>query len=193
MKRLFDIVCSWLGLTFFSPLLLVVALWIALDSRGGVFYRQVRVGRYGKDFRIFKFRSMYVDSDRKGLITVGNHDVRVTRAGYYIRKYKLDELPQLINVLIGDMSFVGPRPEVRKYVNLYTPEQLQVLDMRPGITDAASIKYRNENEILAAQSNPENYYTQVILPDKLAMNLAYVQKHSILGDIKLIIKTIQSI
>ena len=189
MKRLFDIVCSLCGLLVISPLLLIVAIWIKLDSPGPVFYRQVRVGRYGKDFHIFKFRSMYVDSDRRGLITVGDHDPRVTRAGYYIRKYKIDELPQLINVLIGDMSFVGPRPEVRKYVNLYTDEQCQVLTLRPGITDAASIKYRDENEILAAQPNPDQYYTDVIMPDKLRHNLEYLHHHSLLGDIRLIVQT----
>ena len=173
MKRLLDITASGLGLIFLSPLFLIVALWIKSDSPGPVFYRQSRVGRYGKDFRLFKFRSMRVGSDKKGLITVGGHDPRVTRSGYYIRKYKLDELPQLINVFIGDMSLVGPRPEVRKYVDLYTPEQLHVLDVRPGITDLASIRYRNENELLAKASDPEQYYREVVMQDKLRINLIH--------------------
>ena len=189
MKRLCDILLSGVGLIMLSPLLIVVAIWIKLDSAGPVFYRQVRVGRHNKDFRIYKFRSMYVDSDKRGLITIGGHDPRVTRAGYYIRKAKIDELPQLINVFLGDMSFVGPRPEVRKYVDMYTAEQLHVLDIRPGITDAASIKYRNENEILEKQADPEQYYIDVIMQDKLRINLNYVAHHSLLGDLKLILNT----
>lgn len=192
-KRLFDIILSAFGLMLILPLLVVVAIWIKLDSAGPVFYRQVRVGRGGKDFHIYKFRSMYVDSDKRGLITVGGHDPRVTRAGYYIRRFKLDELPQLINVLVGDMSFVGPRPEVRKYVDLYTPEQLHVLDVRPGITDAASIKYRNENELLAAVANPDQYYIEVIMQDKLRINLEYVAHHSLMGDLRLILATFREI
>ena len=154
MKRIFDIVMSGLGLICLSPLFLVLAVWIKCDSAGPVFYRQVRVGRGNKDFRLFKFRSMRPDSDKLGLITVGGHDPRVTRSGYYIRKYKLDEFPQLINVFVGDMSLVGPRPEVRKYVDLYTPEQLRVLNVRPGITSLASIRYRNENEICLLYTSP---------------------------------------
>ena len=189
MKRTFDIILSLFGLILLSPLFLIVSLAIVLDSPGGVFYRQVRVGQHNRDFRIFKFRSMFTDADRRGLITIGERDPRVTRVGYYIRKYKLDELPQLLNVLIGDMSFVGPRPEVRKYVNLYSPEQLHVLDIRPGITDAASIKYHNENSLLAAQNNPDQYYLQVVMPDKLNINLDYVHNHNIIGDIQLIWNT----
>lgn len=191
MKRLLDITASGLGLIFLSPLFLIVALWIKYDSPGPVFYRQSRVGRYGKDFRLFKFRSMRVGSDKKGLITVGGHDPRVTRSGYYIRKYKLDELPQLINVFIGDMSLVGPRPEVRKYVDLYTPEQLHVLDVRPGITDLASIRYRNENELLAKASDPEQYYREVVMQDKLRINLQYISDHSFFRDLKIIFMTIK--
>ena len=153
MKRLFDIVASGLGLICLSPLFAVLAVWIKCDSRGPVFYRQVRVGKDNRDFRLFKFRSMRPDSDRLGLITVGGHDPRVTRSGYYIRRYKLDEFPQLINVFKGDMSLVGPRPEVRKYVDMYTPEQMRVLSVRPGITSLASIRYRNENEILHREGN----------------------------------------
>lgn len=193
MKRLFDITASGLGLLVLSPLFLILAVWIKLDSPGPVFYRQVRVGRGNKDFRLFKFRSMHVGSDKKGLITVGGHDPRVTRSGYYIRKYKLDELPQLINVFIGDMSLVGPRPEVRKYVDLYTPEQLRVLDVRPGITDMASIRYRNENELLEQAADPEQYYRDVVMQDKLRINLEYVADHSFIKDLKIIFMTFKAV
>lgn len=193
MKRLFDITASGLGLLVLSPLFLILAVWIKLDSPGPVFYRQVRVGCGNKDFRLFKFRSMRVGSDRKGLITVGGHDPRVTRSGYYIRKYKLDELPQLINVFIGDMSLVGPRPEVRKYVDLYTPEQLHVLDVRPGITDMASIRYRNENELLEQAADPEQYYRDVVMQDKLRINLEYIAGHSFIKDLKIIFMTFKAV
>ena len=193
MKRLFDMVASGCGLLVLSPVFLFLAIWIKLDSEGPVFYRQVRVGRNNKDFRIFKFRSMRVGSDKTGLITVGGHDPRVTRSGYVIRKYKLDEFPQLINVFIGDMSLVGPRPEVRKYVDMYTPEQMHVLDVRPGVTSLASIRYRNENEILEKAENPDQYYIDVIMQDKLAIDLAYVKKASFLYDIKLIFHTLWEI
>lgn len=193
MKRLFDIVCSGCGLIILSPLFLIIAIWVKLDSPGPVFYKQVRVGRGNKDFKLYKFRSMRVGSDKKGLITVGGRDPRVTRSGYYIRKYKLDEFPQLINVFIGDMSLVGPRPEVRKYVDLYTPEQMHVLDVRPGITDMASICYRNENEMLAKAEDPESYYRDVIMQDKLRINLDYVANHSFFGDLGLIFKTFWSV
>lgn len=189
MKRIFDIVMSGLGLICLSPLFLVLAVWIKSDSKGPVFYRQIRVGRGNKDFRLFKFRSMRPDSDKLGLITVGGHDPRVTRSGYYIRKYKLDEFPQLINVFVGDMSLVGPRPEVRKYVDLYTPEQLRVLNVRPGITSLASIRYRNENEILAKADDPDKAYVEQIMPDKIAIDLEYVENASLTNDIKLIFKT----
>ena len=172
-----------------SPLFLVLAIWIKCDSPGPVFYKQVRVGRNNRDFRLFKFRSMQVGADKKGLITVGGHDSRVTRSGYFIRKYKLDEFPQLINVFIGDMSIVGPRPEVRKYVDLYTPEQMHVLDVRPGITSLASIRYRNENELLEKVDDPDQYYKDVIMQDKLKIDLEYVQKASFWFDIKLIFRT----
>lgn len=193
MKRLFDIVASGLGLLCLSPLLLVVAIWIKLDSPGPVFFRQVRVGRYNKDFRIFKFRSMRVGSDKGSQITVGGHDSRITRSGYFIRKTKIDELPQLINVFIGDMSLVGPRPEVRHYVDMWTPEQLHVLDVRPGITDPASIRYRNENELLEKAEDPEKYYVEVIMQDKIKLYLEYVEKHGFWYDIKLIFQTFYTI
>ena len=190
MKRLFDILASGFGLLILSPLFLILAVWIPLDSPGPVFYRQTRVGRGGRDFRIFKFRTMRVGADKGSLVTIGGRDPRVTRAGSFLRRLKLDELPQLINVLVGDMSLVGPRPEVRKYVDLYTPEQLHVLDVRPGMTDAASIKYRNESELLGQAEDPEDYYIHVVMPDKLAINLDYVRNHSFRGDIQLIFKTI---
>lgn len=193
MKRLFDILASGLGLVCLSPLFTAVAVWIKLDSRGPVFYRQVRVGKGNKDFRIFKFRSMRPDSDKLGLITVGGRDPRVTRSGYYIRKYKLDELPQLINVFIGDMSLVGPRPEVRKYVDMYSPEQLHVLDVRPGITSLASLRYRNENEVLAKAEDPDKCYIEKVMPDKLAIDLEYVRKANLWNDIKLIFSTFREI
>lgn len=180
---------SGLGLLVLSPLFLILAVWIKCDSKGPVFYRQVRVGRNNRDFRLYKFRSMRVGSDKRGLITIGGHDPRVTRSGYYIRRYKLDELPQLINVFVGDMSLVGPRPEVRKYVDLYTPEQIHVLDVRPGITDLASIRYRNENELLEQVDDPERYYVDEIMQDKLRINLEYVAHHSFATDISLIINT----
>lgn len=190
MKRLFDIVCSFFGLVFLSWLFVFVALWVGLSSRGGVFYRQRRVGRCNRDFTIYKFRSMRVNSDRQGLLTIGGRDGRITKAGVFIRKYKLDELPQLFNVLRGDMSFVGPRPEVRKYVELYTEEQKKVLTVRPGITSLSSIKYRNENEILSRNDNPEQYYIDVIMQDKLAIELDYLEQRSLLTDIKVIFQTI---
>lgn len=189
LKRLFDIVASGCGLLVLSPLFIVLAIWIKLDSKGPVFYRQVRVGRNNRDFKLFKFRSMRVGADKQGLITVGGHDPRITRSGYFIRKYKLDEFPQLINVFIDDMSLVGPRPEVRKYVDMYTPEQMRVLSVRPGITDLASIRYRNENELLEQAENPDEYYEQVIMQDKLRINLEYVDNHSFWSDIKLIFMT----
>ena len=189
MKRIFDLIMSGLGLIVLSPLFLILAVWIRLDSPGPVFYRQVRVGRYNKDFRIFKFRSMRVGADKGSLITIGGRDPRITRSGYFIRKFKLDELPQLINVFIGDMSLVGPRPEVRHYVDYWTPEQMQVLDVRPGITDPASIKFRNENELMEQAEDPERYYIDVIMQEKIRLYLEYVRNHSFWGDIGLIFKT----
>lgn len=193
MKRAFDILASGLGLLVLSPLFAVLAVWIKADSKGPVFYRQVRVGKGNRDFRLFKFRSMRPDSDKLGLITVGGRDPRVTRSGYYIRKYKLDEFPQLINVFKGDMSLVGPRPEVRKYVDLYTPEQMRVLSVQPGITSLASIRYRNENDILAASDDPERAYVEQVMPDKLAIDLEYVSRANLFTDIKLIFSTFKAI
>ena len=189
MKRIFDIVASGFGLLVMSPVFLILAIWIKLDSKGPVFYRQVRVGRKNRDFRIFKFRSMRVGADKMGLITVGGHDPRVTRSGYFIRKYKLDEFPQLINVFIGDMSLVGPRPEVRKYVDLYTSEQMQVIDVRPGVTSLASIRYRNENELLEKVEDSDQYYINVVMQDKLAIDLEYIRNVSFGYDIRLVFQT----
>lgn len=183
MKRLFDIVMSGLGLIVLSPLFLLVAIWIKLDSPGPVFYRQVRVGWHNKDFRIFKFRSMRVGSDKGSLVTIGGHDPRITRSGHFIRKTKIDELPQLINVFIGDMSLVGPR------LDYWTPEQMHVLDVRPSITDPASIKFRNENELMDKADDPEKYYIEVIMQEKIKLYLEYVQNASFWYDIKLIFKT----
>ena len=189
-KRIFDLISCLTGFVILLPVFLIVAIWIACDSRGGVFYKQVRVGRYGKDFKLYKFRSMRVGADKAGLLTVGGRDPRITSSGYFIRKYKIDELPQLINVLKGDMSLVGPRPEVSKYVDLYTVEQRKVLNVLPGITDVASIKYRDENNILAKQSDPEKYYIEYIMPDKLKLNIEYINSRTIAKDIVMIVKTI---
>ena len=188
MKRFFDVLASGIGLIVLSPIILILAIWIKLDSKGPVFYRQVRVGRYNKDFRIFKLRSMRVGADKGSQVTIGGHDPRVTRSGYFIRKFKFDELPQLINVLLGDMSLVGPRPEVRHYVDYWTPEQMHVLDVRPGITDPASIKFRNENELMEKAEDPEKYYIEVIMQEKIRLYLEYVDKQSFFYDISLIFK-----
>ena len=193
MKRLLDIVASGLGILFLSPFLILIAIWIKLDSPGPIFYRQVRVGRHNKDFKIFKFRSMRMGADKGSLVTIGGRDPRVTRSGYYIRKFKIDELPQLINVFLGDMSLVGPRPEVRHYVNYWTPEQMHVLDVRPGITDPASIKFRNENELMEKAEDPEKYYIEVIMQEKIRLYLEYVHNASFWDDIKLIFLTFWTI
>jgi lipopolysaccharide/colanic/teichoic acid biosynthesis glycosyltransferase len=193
MKRLFDIVVSFFGLIFLSPLLILIVILMKMSSKGPIVYQQLRVGRDNKDFNIFKFRTMYLDSDKLGLLTVGGRDARVTALGYYLRKFKLDELPQLVNVLIGDMSFVGPRPEVRKYVDFYNANQLKVLHVRPGITDLASIAFRNENELLFQQKDPESYYINVIMPAKLQINLEYLSTSTLFSDIMVIFKTFLAI
>tara|TARA_R110000851_G_scaffold209363_1_gene361745 strand:- start:13374 stop:13985 length:612 start_codon:yes stop_codon:yes gene_type:complete len=193
LKRSFDILSSGLGLLLISPILLIVSLAITLSSKGGVFYKQSRVGLNGVHFNILKFRTMFTGSDKKGLLTVGDRDPRVTPIGYYLRKYKLDELPQLINVLIGDMSLVGPRPEVSKYVNLYSKEDRVVLSIKPGITDYASIYFRNENEILNSSSNPEKKYIEEVMPLKLELNKKYIEEKGLLTDLKIIFMTLKSI
>lgn len=193
MTRFFDILFSLLGLICLSPLLLIVYLLIRLESSGGGFYCQTRVGKDGKDFRLFKFRSMRTGSDKKGLITVGGHDSRITRMGYFIRRYKIDELPQLLNVLMGDMSLVGPRPEVRKYVDLYTPEQQRILSVRPGVTDYASIEYVDENELLGKADNPDEMYINQIMPDKIRLNMRYIEHHTLGEYFKIIWLTAKNI
>lgn len=193
MKRLMDLVLSLLGLLFLSPVLILLALLVKLDSKGPVLYKQVRVGKGNEDFRLWKFRSMKVASDKKGLLTVGNKDNRITRVGYYLRKYKLDELMQLVNVLKGDMSLVGPRPEVRKYVDMYNQEQLTVLNVQPGITDYASLEYINENEILARSDDPEATYINEVMPAKLKLNMRYIAEAGVVTDLKIILRTIMKI
>ena len=193
-KRIFDIVVSFIGLILISPLFIILIFVVITESRGGALYKQVRVGQHNKDFKLLKFRSMFVDSDKQGLLTVGNRDSRITKSGYFLRKYKFDELPQLINVLKGDMSFVGPRPEVRKYVDLYDDKQLKVLDVKPGITDYASIKYADENSVLAEFDDPEKAYIEKVMPDKLSLNLKYVSsKINIFQDVKLILSTLKAV
>ena len=192
-KRLFDILASLVLLVLLSPVFLVLAIAIKLDSHGPVFYRQVRIGRGGKPFRIYKFRSMVVDADKKGLpITVGG-DSRITRVGAFLRRTKLDELAQILNVLAGQMSFVGPRPEVPRYVERYTPYQRQVLLVRPGITDYASIAYRRENDMLAGAADPERMYVEEIMPAKIELNMKYIREISPAADIRLIFRTIAAV
>ena len=193
LKRSFDIVCSLAGLIILLPFLFLFSLIIIVTSGFPVFYFQTRVGRNNKDFKLYKFRTMYSDSDKKGLLTVGGRDPRITSAGYFLRKYKLDELPQLMNVLLGDMSLVGPRPEVRKYVDLYSEEQKKVLMVRPGITDYASLDYINENEILGKSKNPEEAYIKEVMPAKLALNRKYIAEAGFVTDLKIIFRTINKI
>ena len=193
MIRCFDVLFSLLGILLLSPVFLILYISICLESKGGGVYRQQRVGRYGKDFYVYKFRSMRVGADRQGLITVGGRDPRITRIGYFIRKYKLDELPQLFNVLKGDMSLVGPRPEVRKYVDLYTDEQRRVLSVRPGITDYASIEYVDENKILGQAEDADKAYQEQIMPDKIRYNMRYIDNRSIKEYFKIIFLTFRSI
>jgi lipopolysaccharide/colanic/teichoic acid biosynthesis glycosyltransferase len=192
-KRIFDIAFSLIAIIILLPLFIVIALYVWIDSEGGVFYRQTRVGKNNKDFKLFKFRTMHINADKLGLLTIGNNDNRITKAGYWLRKYKIDEMPQVINVFIGDMSFVGPRPEVRKYVNLYNQQQLSVLSIRPGITDWASIEFRNENEVLAGYPDPEAAYIDIVMPRKLFLNMEYIKKRSVILDVKIILKTLSKI
>lgn len=192
-KRLFDIFFSLIGLVILFIPFLIIAILISVDSKGGIFYKQARVGKDGVDFNLLKFRSMASGSDKSGLLTVGGHDSRITKIGYSLRKYKIDELPQLINVLFGEMSLVGPRPEVRKYVELYNSEQKLVLSVKPGITDYASIEYSNENELLGKASNPEEVYINEIMPAKLKLNLKYIAEQSLATDFKIIFRTIGKI
>jgi len=188
-KRIFDLFFILIGLPFLLPFLAIIALMIKLEDGGPVFFIQRRIGYKGKPFYMWKFRTMVIDAEKKGsLITVGN-DPRITRVGYFLRKYKLDEFPQLLNVLKGEMSLVGPRPEVEKYVVLYNSEQRKVLDIIPGMTDPASIKYVNENEILAQANDPEKIYIDKVMPEKIKINLEYAEKATCWSDFLIIIKT----
>lgn len=189
MIRIFDIVFSGIGLILLSPLFLIVYILIRLESKGGGFYAQERIGKDGKPFKLYKFRSMRTGADKGSLITVGGHDPRITKMGYFIRKYKIDELPQLWNVFIGDMSLVGPRPEVERYTRLYTEEQKKVLSVRPGITDWASIEYVDENVILGQAEDPDKAYIEQIMPDKIRYNMKWIDNQGVLEYFKIIFST----
>lgn len=190
MIRTLDVLFSFLGLILLSPFLLLIAFFIKISSSGPVLYNQSRIGLNGAEFSVYKFRTMWLNSDKLGLITVGGRDPRITSVGFFLRKYKLDELPQLLNVLIGEMSLVGPRPEVKKYVDLYTIEQRKVLTIRPGITDWASIYYSDENVILGQSSNPEKDYIEKVMLDKLNYNLIYIENYGVVHYFKIIFSTI---
>ena len=189
-KRSFDVVFSILGLLLLAPVFLIIALIIKWNSKGPVLFIQGRVGKNNKDFNIYKFRTMSVQSENKGLLTLGNHDTRITKIGYFLRRYKIDEFPQLFNILKGDMSFVGPRPELRYYVNFYTEDDMSIFSVRPGITGLASLKYRNEVELLKAAENPEEFFIKTIIPDKLKYNKEYIKCRNFFFDLKLILITI---
>ena len=192
-KRIFDFIFSLIGLILLLPFFIVISLLIILNSGFPVFYTQKRVGKNNKDFGLLKFRTMKKNADKLGLLTVGGRDPRITNIGYYLRKYKLDELPQLLNVFIGDMSLVGPRPEVRKYVDMYNDEQKKVLLVKPGITDLASLEYFSENDLLAKSSDPEETYIKEIMPSKLELNKKYISEAGLLTDLKIILRTLKRI
>jgi len=189
-KRCFDIVLSIVGLLLLAPILFMIAIIIKGDSKGPVLFVQGRVGKNNSDFNIYKFRTMRLQSESKGLLTLGNHDARITKIGYFLRRYKIDEFPQLLNILKGDMSFVGPRPELRYYVNFYTEDDMTIFSVRPGITGLASLKYRNEVELLKAANNPEEFFIKTIIPDKLKYNKEYIKRRNFFFDLKLIFITI---
>jgi len=193
MKRLFDILFALFVLICFLPIGMMLSLWIVFESRGGVFFSQNRVGQNGVSFRLLKFRSMYVKAESLGRITVGSRDTRITKVGYYLRKYKLDEFPQFVNVLKGEMSIVGPRPEVQEYVDLYTESQRKILQVKPGITDLASLAYFHENELLANSENPQQTYIKEVLPAKIKLNEEYLKNPSFLNDFLIILKTVAKI
>ncbi len=193
MKRLFDLIFALVALLALLPFGIVIALWIWSNDGLPVFFRQERVGLNGRMFRLWKFRSMYKDAERQGQLTVSGQDPRITKSGAFIRKYKIDELPQLVNVLVGDMSLVGPRPEVARYVKLYTPKQCRVLSVRPGITDLASLEFIDENELLSNAADPERFYIEEVLPKKLDLQLSYVANRSFGGDLKIIWNTVRRI
>ena len=193
MIRLFDILFSFLGIFCLFPFFILIWIIIRLESKGGGFFYQYRVGRNGEEFKLYKFRTMRIGADKGSLITIGGNDSRITRVGYFLRRYKLDELPQLLNVLKGDMSLVGPRPEVSKYVNMYTEEQRKVLTVRPGITDYASIEYVDENFILGKAQDPERTYVEIIMPNKIMYNMKYINNKSLREYFKIIFLTISRI
>lgn len=190
MKRIFDVLFSGFVLLCFMPIGLVLAILILVESKGGVFFKQVRIGKNGTPFYLFKFRSMFIDAESLGKITIGSRDPRITRIGFYIRRYKLDEFPQFINVIRGEMSIVGPRPEVKEYVDLYSEEQRKILAVKPGITDYASLTYFHENEILAKSENPQQTYIQEVMPEKIKLNEKYLANPTLLQDISIIRKTV---
>lgn len=193
LKRLTDLLLALLLISLLSPLMVVIALLVLFSGRGGVFYSQSRVGQHNTDFKVLKFRTMKPGADRAGLLTVGDRDPRVTRVGRWLRHYKLDELPQLFNVVAGQMSLVGPRPEVRRYVDLYSPDQMKVLSVRPGITDPASIEFIDENALLGASDNPEQTYIVQVMPRKLELNLKYLQTANWIADLTVLLKTVKAI
>ncbi len=193
MKRLFDIICSIIILLVFFPFGLTISLIILMTSKGGVFYRQERIGKNGVPFMLYKFRSMSVGADKKGTLTVGMRDSRITPIGVFIRKYKLDEFPQFINVLKGDMSIVGPRPEVSEFVALYTEEQREILNVKPGITDLASLAYFEENALLAKSNNPRQTYVDEIMPAKIELNKEYIRQPTLTNDMKIMWRTFRKI
>lgn len=193
MKRFLDILFSTIGILILSPLIIYISIRIKMDTTGNIFYKQKRVGKRGKEFYLYKFRTMRAESDKVNLLTYGGNDERITGFGSFLRRYKLDEMPQLVNVLMGDMSIVGPRPEVKKYVDLYTPEQRKILNVKPGITDMASIRFINESDLLAQQSNPEQYYIEHIMPEKIRLNRIFITQPTVFNYIKIILLTLKKI
>ena len=193
MIRFFDFIFSLISLIFLMPLFIILAVLIKLDSKGPDLFKQIRVGKDGKDFTLFKFRSMFINAEQGGLITVGERDPRITKIGYFLRKYKIDELLQLVNVLIGDMSFVGPRPEVPRYVKLYSSEQRKILTVKPGITDYASIYFIQENELISKSNDPEKTYITVILPAKINYNMIFINNQTVSEYFKIILLTIRKL
>ncbi|NCA76538.1 MAG: sugar transferase [Alphaproteobacteria bacterium] len=190
MVRFFDLFFSVAGVILLLPLFLIISLWIVATSRGGIFFRQLRVGKNGRDFYLLKFRTMKPDSEQGGKLTIGSRDPRITAAGMFLRKFKLDELPQLFNVINGEMSLVGPRPEVRKYVELYSAEQQTVLQVKPGITDYASIAYMDENTLLGRSADPERTYIETIMPEKIRLNMKYIENQGLSAYFKILILTL---
>lgn len=189
MKRIFDLLVSIFIIILFLPVGILISMIIFFTSKGGIFYRQERIGKNGIPFKIFKFRTMKVNADRSGKLTVGMKDARITKIGYFLRKFKLDEFPQFLNVLTGEMSIVGPRPEVKEYVDLYTDSQREILNVKPGITDVASLEYFKENELLGQSDNPQKTYIEEIMPAKIELNKSYLKQPTLTSDIRIIWKT----